>query len=161
MKTKFLIVICLSVLLFQCTEEKDLKSPLWGVDFSTESTVTLAQGSLDQQNGGPTVTYVVSSALLKQSEDKVYNIYFTFENGETLQLAITKKTADYNYHFPGNESENQLISAVFNGSILDLKESLIAIQPDQGENKLHVIADMHTLNAGDFNGTLSRVPLIK
>jgi hypothetical protein len=161
MKTKFLLVVCLSVLLFQCTEEKNMKSPLWGVDFSTESTISLAQGSLDQQNAESKVTYVVSAASLRQSKDHFYNIDFTFENGETLKLSITKKTADFNYHFPGTETENQLISAVFNGNALDLKASSIAIQPDQGENKLHIIADMHTMNAGDFNGTLSRVPLIK
>jgi hypothetical protein len=120
-----------------------------------------AQGALEQQNSGPKVTYVVHAASLRQSEEDIYNISFTFENGETLQLSITKKTADYNYHFPGTDLENQLISAVFNGNPLDLKASSISIQPDEGENKLHVITNMHTFNAGDFNGTLSRVPLLK
>lgn len=161
MKTKLLLLISLSVLLFQCSSEEETKSPLWGVDFSTEAMVNYAQGALEQQNSGPKITYVVNAASLRQSEEDIYSVSFTFENGETLLLSITKKTVDYNYHFPGTGLENQLISAEFNGIPLDLKESSISIQPDEGENKLHVITNMHTLNAGDFNGTLSRVPLLK
>jgi hypothetical protein len=161
MKTKLLLLISLSVLLFQCSSEKEMKSPVWGVDYSTEAMVSYAQGALEQQNSGPNVTHIVNAASLRQSEEGIYEVSFTFENGETLQLSITKKTADYNYHFPGTELENQLISAVFNGAPLDLKVSSISIQPDEGENKLAVITNMHTLNAGDFNGTLSRVPLLK
>src|SRR5688500_6340753 len=111
MKTKLLLLISLSVLLFQCSSEEETKSPLWGVDFSTEAMVSYAEGALEQQNSGPKITYVVNAASLRQSEEDIYSVSFTFENGETLQLSITKKTADYNYHFPGTDLENQLISA--------------------------------------------------
>ena len=57
MKTKFLFLIGLSTLLFQCSTEEDVtkKSPLWGVEFSEESTATFVQGALEQQNAGPKV----------------------------------------------------------------------------------------------------------
>lgn len=161
MKTKFLLLISLSTLLFRCGTDEETKSPVWGVDFSTESATVYAQGAIEQQNAGPNVTYIVNSASLRQSEEEVYTVSFAFENGESIQLVVTKKTADCNYHFPGNEEENQLISAVFNGNVLDLTESSISIQPHLEENKLHIITNMHTVNAGDFNGTLSRVPLVK
>ena len=164
MKTKFLFLIGLSTLLFQCSTEEDVtkKSPLWGVEFSEESTATFVQGALEQQNAGPKVTYIANAGALRETDVAgVYTISFTFENGESLELAVTKKTADYNYHFPGVESENQLISAIFNGDALDLKESAVSIQPHQEENKFHIVTNMHTLNAGDFNGTLTRIPLLK
>jgi len=160
MKTKFSLLIFLSALLFQCATEEDPKSPLWGVDFSTESATVYAQGAIEQQNGSSKVMYIVNSAYLREA-DGLYNISFTFENGETIQLVVTKKTADCNYHYPGTESENQLISAIFNGNALHLTESSIAVQPHLEENKLHIITDMHTSNAGHFNGILSRVPLVK
>ena len=96
----------------------------------------------------------------KDTEGDLYTMSFSFENGETLQLSVTKKTSDYNYHFPGDESGNQLVSATFNGNELSLKESSISIQPRQDDNKLNVVTNMHTLNAGDFNGTLTRIPLV-
>ena len=164
MKTKVLFLIGLLTLLFQCSTEEDVtkKSPLWGVEFSEESTATFVQGALEQQNAGPIVTYIANAGALRQTDVVgVYAISFTFENGESLELSVTKKTADFNYHFPGVESENQLISAIFNGGVLDLKESAVSIQPHKEENKFHIITNMHTLNAGDFNGTLTRIPLLK
>jgi len=161
MKTKILLLIGLSLLLFQCTEENVAKSPLWGVDFSDEATSTFAQGAIEQQNAGPKVIHIVNNGALRQTAaEGFYTISFSFENGESLQLTVTKKTADYNYHFPGSESGNQLISAIFNGNLLDLKESAISIQPHKEENKLHIVTNVHTLNAGDFNGTLTRIPLL-
>jgi hypothetical protein len=162
MKTKILLLISLSVVFLQCSTEGEMtKSPLWGVDFSEESTTAFAEGSIEQQNAGPETVYIVESGALREAEESHYTISFTFENGETLLLGIEKKTMDYNYHYPGTESENRLVSATFNGTPLDLTESSISIQPDTGDNKLHIITNMHTINAGDFNGTLSRIPLLK
>ncbi len=162
MKTKIVLLISLSVILFQCsTEEKIAKSPLWGVDYSEESTTAFVQGTIEQQNDGPKTIYIVNEGSLRPDQNDRHTIYLRFENGESLQLLVTKKTMDNNYHFPGQESDNQLLSAVFNGDLLELKESSISIQPRLEENKLHVITNVHTLNAGDFNGTLSRIPLLK
>lgn len=162
MKTKIVLLMSLSVILFQCsTEEEISKSPLWGIDYSEESTAVFVQGALEQQNAGPKSIYIVSEGSLRQAQEHLHTIYLKFENGESLQLLVTKKTIDNNYHFPGDESGNQLVSATFNNVALELKESSIAIQPHPEENKLHVVTNMHTLNAGDFNGTLSRIPLLK
>ena len=162
MKTKIVLLISLSVILFQCsTEEEIAKSPIWGVDFSEESTMAFAQGSIEQQNAGPKAIYIVNQGALRQTDETFHTISFSFENGESLELIVTKKTVDHNYHYPGTESENQLVSATFNGVALELNESSVAIQPHPEENKLHIITNMHTVNAGDFNGILSRVPLLK
>jgi hypothetical protein len=162
MKTNIVLLISLSVALFQCSTEAEItKSPIWGVDYSAESTTGFAQGSIEQQTDGTKTIYIVSSGELREGEENFYTVSFTFENGGSLQLGIIKKTADYNYHFPGNESANQLVSATFNGKALDLTESSISIQPDLGDNKLHIITKMHTLNVGDLNGMLSRIPLLK
>jgi hypothetical protein len=160
MKTKLSLLICLSAVLFQCATEEETKSPLWGIDFSTESATIYAEGAIEQLNGGSKVMYIVNTASLRETEG-LYNISFTFENGESIQLVVTKKTANLDYHYPGTESENQLVSAIFNGSALDLTESSISVQPHLEENKLHIITNVNTLNAGKFNGTLSRVPLVK
>ncbi len=160
MKTKLSLLICLSAVLFQCATDVETKSPIWGVDFSTESATIYAEGAIEQQHGESKVMYIINSAYLREAQG-LYNISFTFENGETIQLVVTKKTADCNYHYPGTDSENQLVSAIFNGTALDLTESSIAVQPHLEENKLHIITDMHSRNAGHFNGILSRVPLVK
>src|SRR5688572_12208315 len=107
MKTKNFLLIGLSVLLFQCnTEEEITKSSLWGIDFSEQSTTGFAQGTLDVQHAESKTTYVVNEGSLRQSADNVYTISFAFENGESLQLTVSKKTADSNFYFPGNELEN-------------------------------------------------------
>lgn len=162
MKTQIVLLISLSVLFFQCTSEENTKSPIWGVDFSTENATGFAQGSIEQQNAGDKVIHIANSGYLRETEEEdIYTVAFTFENGSSMQLHISKKTADLNYHFPGQDSENQLLSAVFNGVALDLAASSIAVQPNLGENKLHVVTNVHTLNSGDYNGTLTRVPLLK
>lgn len=161
MKTKIVLLVSLSVIFFQCTEEKIAKSPLWGVDYSEEGTTAFVQGAIEQQNAGPKTIYIVTEGSLRPAPEEQHTIYLKFENGESLQLLVTKKTADNNYHHPGNAGENQLLSAIFNGVPLDLKESAISIQPRLEDNKLNVVTNVHTIDAGDFNGTLSRVPLLK
>lgn len=162
MKTNIVLLISLSVAFFQCSTEAEItKSPIWGVDYSAENTKGFAQGSIEQQIDGTKTIYIVNSGALHEGGENFYIVSFSFENGGSLQLGIIKKTADYNYHFPGNESVNQIVSATFNGKALDLTESSISIQPDPGDNKLHIITKIYTLNAGDFNGMLSRIPLLK
>jgi hypothetical protein len=162
MKTRIVFLISLSVILFHCsTEEKIAKSPLWGVDYSEKSTTAFVQGAIEQQNAGPKTIYIVTEGALRPSQEDRHTISLKFENGESLQLLVTKKTLDNNYHYPGNDTENQLLSAIFCGKPLELKESSISIQARLEENKFHIITNVHTLDAGDFNGTLSRIPLLK
>ncbi len=162
MKTKIIFLISLSVTLFQCgTEEKIAKSPMWGVDYSDEGSTAYVQGAIEQLNAGPKTIYIVSEGALRQAQEELHTVYFKFENGESLQFLVRKQTIDNNYHYPATDSENQLVSVVFNGVSLELKESTVLIQPHPEENKLHVITSIHTLNAGDFAGTLTRIPLLK
>ena len=163
MKTKIFLLISLSILLFQCsTEEKIAKSTLWGVDFSDENTTAFAQGTVELQKETSQIVYVLNDGSIRQTEENLYTISLAFENGESLQLTVTKKTSDCNFNFPADDSSNQLVAASFNGNPLNLDESSIVIQPQQGENKLSVmITNMHTVDAGSFNGTLTRVPLLQ
>lgn len=162
MKTKNFLLIGLSVLLFNCnTEEEIKKSSLWGIDFSEQSTTGFAQGTIDLQHAESKTTYVVNEGSLRQSSENDYTISFAFENGESLQLTVSKKTSDANFYYPGSELENQLRSATFNGEVLSLKESSIAIQPRLDENKVWVTANIQTSDATYFKGTLTRVPLLE
>jgi hypothetical protein len=111
MKTKIILLISLSVGFFQCSTEGELpKSPMWGVDFSAESTTAFAHGAIDQQNADGKVTYIVREGALRQAQGDRHTVYLTFGSGETLQLGIVKKTTDYNFKYPGQENENQLVS---------------------------------------------------
>jgi hypothetical protein len=159
---KATIFLLIAVLLIQCnTEEKISKSTLWGIDFSDSNTTSFAQGTIEKQNSGPKVVYIVSEGALRPIGDSFYSVEVTFDNGETLNLVVAKKTSDYNFHFPGGDTENQLVSAIFNGDTLTLHESAVAIQPQTGDNKLNIVTNMHTMDAGDFNGTLTRIPLLE
>jgi len=148
-------------MLFACTEGEERDAPLWGIDYSDASTSGFAIGSVDKQNAGTKTTYIAKAANLQLVKDDIYQLTYAFDSGDQLQITVTKKTADYNYHFPGTASENQIIVALFNGETLDLSESAIAIQPRTEENKFYTVANLHTNNAGDFNGTVGRVPLLK
>lgn len=161
MKTRIILLLSLSVGFFSCTEGELAKSPLWGVDYSSENSTVYAQGAIDQQNAEGKVTYIVREGALRQSQGERYSVNLTFATGETMQLGIIKKTTDYNYHYPGEENQNQLVSVVFNGTPLDLETSAVAILPETGDNKLNVITNVHTKSLGAFNGTSSRIPLLK
>jgi hypothetical protein len=163
MKTKVSLLISLSILLFQCsTEEKIAKSTLWGVDFSDESTTAFAQGTIELQKQESTLVYVLKEGSIRQAEENLYTVSLVFDNGESLQLTVTKETADCNFNFPADASSNRLVAASLNGNALNLAESSIVIQPQQGDNKLNItIANMQTVEAENFNGTLTRVPLLQ
>jgi hypothetical protein len=159
---KAAIFLLIAVLLIQCnTEEKISKSTVWEIDFSDSNTAAFAQGTIEKQNLEAKVVYVVSEGALRQVEENLYSIDIIFDNGESLKLVVAKKTSDYNFHFPASDAENQLVSAVFNGVALDLSESAITIQPEQGDNKLNIVTNIHTVGSGDFNGTLTRIPLLQ
>jgi len=134
---------------------------MWGIDFSEEGSSVFAIGSVDKQNDGAKISYIAKAANVQHVKDDIYLVTYAFQSGDQLQLTITKKTVDYNYHFPGTTTENQIIVAIFNGETLDLIASDISIQPRAEENKLYTVTNLHTTSAGDFNGTIGRVPLLK
>lgn len=163
MKSK-IIALALCIGLFTaCNDDDDNNSPAWGIDYSNPQTSLSAQGSIDQQNAGPKVTYTISKAfvVLSQNDNNLHVVRYKFTSGDSLDLIVTKRTSDYNYHFPGSEKENTLLSATFNNITLKLKESAVSIQPRPDEKKFHTVVNVHSLDLGDFNGTVNSVPLLR
>ena len=162
MKTKLLLLlVSLSAILGACSAEDELRSPLWGIDYSDENSSGFAMGAVEQFIGDSKTTYIVKMANLRCAEGDVYTLLYTFESGDAMELRIAKKTIDYNYTFPANEGGNQLLGVTFNGEMLNLAESKVSIQPRTEENKLATIAKIQTVNKGLFDGAIGRVPLLK
>lgn len=160
MKTKFLILVCLSATLLACDAE-DETSPLWGIDYSSENASSFAMGSVDQFISSSKTVYIAKAAGMRCSGGNVFDLSYTFESGDLLELKILKKTLDVNFHFPGDEGENQLLSATFNGEVLNLSESKVTVEPRTEENKFATIAKLQTVDNVLFDGAITRVPLLK
>lgn len=162
MKTRFLLLLGLSVILGACGAEDEVLSPIWGIDFSTENAAGFAVGSVEQFKGETKTTYIIKSAELRGVGGDVYTIYYAFESGDAMEIRIAKRAFDDNYFFPGRSGENQLLSATLNGEILSLtEESKVSVQPRTDENKLATLAKLQTSNMGLFDGSIGRVPLLK
>ena len=134
----------------------------WGVHYSTKDNAAHALGSLDKQNSGPKVTYIVDTAYLRHLKQAyTYQVMYKFTTPDSLQLVLVKVTSDYNYHYPKPGTENQLLYAIFNRDTLDLKESALSVQPRSDGGSFTTVINLHTNNAGDFNGTIDKVVLIQ
>jgi len=160
MKTTLSFLLLLSAMLGACTTE-DTLSPLWGIDFSNETSSGFAMGSVDQYKADTKTIYLVKAANLRCAGEDNYVLSYTFESGEVLELSIIKRTTDSNYVFPGVEGENQLLSAVFNGESLNLVNSRVTVQPRTDENKFATVTKLQTLDEVVFDGSIGRVPLLK
>lgn len=161
MKTIYLLLVSLPVILSSCTTEDEVISPLWGIDFSAENSSGFATGSVEQYIGQTKTTYVIKTANLRCAGGDVHALLYTFESGETMELKIAKRTVDYTYYFPGNAGSNQLLAVVFNGVALNLNESKVTVQPRTEENKLATATKLQTSDKGMFDGAVGRVPLLK
>jgi hypothetical protein len=160
MKTKLLILVCLSATLLACDAEDEI-SPLWGIDYSSENTSSFAMGSVEQFISTTKTVYIAKSAAVRCSGGNVFELSYAFESGDLLKLKILKATVDLNYTFPGIEGENQLLSATFNGEAMNLSESRVTVQPRTEENKFAIITKLQTVDKGVFDGAITRVPLLK
>ncbi len=160
MKTALLLLVSLSVILGACGNEETL-SPQWGIDFSSESTSGFASGSVDQYRAQSKTSYVVKAANLRAAGADVYSLSYTFESGDELQLSVVKRTPGAEFLFPGDATGNQLLSAVFNGSNLNLVDSKVSIYPRADENKLATSTKLQTQDEVVFDGAIGRVPLLK
>lgn len=161
MKTKLLILICLSVAMGACTTEEEL-SPLWGIEYSDENSTGFASGSVSQFIDQSKSTYIAKTGAMREVNTGVFTLSFTFESGESMEIKVIKRTIDQNFYYPGNDGGNQLLSAIFQGELLSLDaSSKITIQPRTEENKLATIAKIYTVNNGLFEGAIGRVPLLK
>ncbi len=160
MKTSLLVLVSLSAVLLACSAEDELSS-IWGIDYSAETASAFAMGSVNQYNGESKSIYIVKNASMRCTGGDAFSLHYLFENGETLEIQLVKKTVDYNYTFPGSEGSNLLLSVQFNGEKLNLKESKVTIQPRTAENKLATLTKVYTLDKGVFDGAIGRVPLLK
>lgn len=162
MKTKLLLLICLSVAMGACTTEEENLSPLWGIEYSDENSAGFASGSVSQFIDQSKSTYIAKTAAMREVNTGVFTLSFTFESGESMEIKVIKRTIDQNFYYPGNDGGNQLLSAIFQGELLSLDaNSKINIQPRTEENKLATIAKIYTVNNGLFEGAIGRVPLLK
>ena len=162
MKTKLLLLICLSVAMGACTTEEETLSPLWGIEYSDENSTGFASGSVYQFIEQTKSTYIAKTAAMREVNTGVFTLSLTFESGETMDIKVIKRTIDDNFYYPGNDGGNQLLSAIFQGDMLTLDtNSKITIQPRTEENKLATIAKIYSVNKGLFEGAIGRVPLLK
>ncbi|MEJ7645007.1 MAG: hypothetical protein WKF87_10470 [Chryseolinea sp.] len=160
MKTTLSLLLLLLAMLGACTTE-DTLSPLWGIDFSSETSSGFAMGSVDQYKADTKTIYLVKAANVRCAGEDNYILSYTFESGELLELTIIKRTTSSDYMFPGVEGENQLLSAVFKGENLNLVNSKVTVQPRTDENKFATITKLQTLDEVVFAGSIARVPLVK
>jgi hypothetical protein len=160
MKTKTLLLISLSAILLACSAE-DETSPLWGIDYSAENASGFAMGSVDQFISNTKTVYTIKAASVRAVGGDVFDLSYTFESGDLMELKIAKNSVDMNYYFPGTTGENQLLSAKFNGETLTLGESTITVQPRTEENKFATTTKLQTIDRGLFDGSITRVPLLK
>jgi hypothetical protein len=161
MKTKLLLLICLSVAVGACTAEEDL-SPIWGIEYSNENSSGFASGTVYQYIDQTKSTYIAKTAAMREVSGGVFMLSYTFESGESMDIKVIKRTIDTNFYYPGNDGGNQLVSAIFKGELLSLDaNSKISIQPRTEENKLATIAKIYTVDKGLFDGAIGRVPLLK
>lgn len=162
MKTRLLLLICLSVATVACTTDEGVKSPLWGIEYSDENSASFASGSFNQFIGQTKSTYIAMYASMREVNTNVFMLSYTFESGETMEIKVIKRTIDHNFYYPGNDGGNQLLSAIFKGELLSLDENTkISIQPRTEENKLATLAKIYTVDKGLFDGAIGRVPLLK
>ena len=122
---------------------------------------TEAVGEISQQNAGPKRNFQVEEAALFWLEDNVYALQYIFTTGDQLEIILAEATQDFNYHFPKPFSENQILEVFFNEAFLELKDAALSLQPRPEAGGFHTVVNIHTLDFGDWNGTVNRVPYIE
>src|ERR1044072_815358 len=103
MKPMLFIVVGF-VALIRCNDEEQHTS-VWGIEYSSKNTVGSAAGTIDQQKsgdqqtGGSKTTYAVESAYMIQTEKNEYRIKYLFTSSDSLEILISKRTNDLDFHF--------------------------------------------------------------
>ncbi len=158
------LILCTTLLaavfLPACKKNDPEPSYPLGINYSEYLMAKNAVGSIDQQNSGPKKTYTVDYAYVKPIPNAQYRFMMHFTSQDSLQVIFAKATADYNYHYPKPVQENQLLYVVLNKDTLALKDAALSLQPRPNDNNFYTVSNLHTLKAGDFNGTVEKVPLL-
>lgn len=151
MKSNHLFLFLFLTLCVACKEGDDDPDP----EELDPELIGLAEGQIDNQNNGPRISFIVDEAYLESLGNNQSRLVFKFTSGDEMIQIINKATQDFNYHFPRDFSQNQLLYVIFNGDTLALEESALSIQPrDDG---FHTVTNVHTVHRGDFNGTVNKV----
>lgn len=159
---KYLYVILLILPFFACDPEGDpLDDCFLCEEFPFNPSVDLAEGEISVQNAGPKEVFQVDSASLQWLEENRYVLSYYFTSGDYLDIYIAEVTHDFNYHFPKPIEENQILEVYFDDELLDLDNAALSLQPRPSEGSFHTVVNIHTLNAGDWNGTVNKVPLVE
>lgn len=158
---KSFCVLAIVFVLSACHHNDVKPVPDWGINSLGMDKASLASGSIDLQNNGPKVTYDAAAAYVSTlSGTNLFKVTFKFTSTDSLMLIVAKNTNDYNYHFQAGANENQLLYVIFDRDTLKLSESAIAIQPRAESNTFSTVTNIHTIDHGDFNGTIDNVVLI-
>jgi hypothetical protein len=162
---KSLSLLILIVVVVSACKKKDDPAPVtnqalpFNISYSDKAKADSAEGSIDHQNSGPKVTYVVDWAYVKPLGNDRYRVMFNFFSTDSLQMIIAKKTSDYNYNIPADTTQNRILLAIFNKDTMSLNGSGLSLQPRDGHN-FNTVTNLNTVNNGNFNGTITKVPLI-
>lgn len=119
-----------------------------------------AQGTIINQNGPfeGRIDYKVQSAVL---EDLTVGekLSFILDSGDVLSMIIyTKNYDDINYIyyddgcFNCNDQENSIVHPRLNGFALAVRNANLSLQTNN--QHFTAVLNLHTLNEGDFNGTV-------
>ncbi len=120
-------------------------------------------GSIFNQNGSnEEYMYQVTNASLIPSENGEDHIVYDLDTGDILELIIVTSNYnynDYNYqHYDPNNSdllqENIILAITFNGKEIPLHKGNLSLQP-QGVGAFHSVINLHSINEGDFSGTVN------
>jgi hypothetical protein len=155
-----LVLVLFSLLQLAACDNVDNNADPLGIGFSDPRTATTASGSLDQQNAGPKVTYTVAKASVFPTANGIYVLRYNFTSNDSMDLVVVRRTTDYNYHSDNQVAKNSLAQVIFNRDTLQLNASAVAIQPLTDQNRFSTVVNVHTVEKGDFNGTVIGVPLV-
>lgn len=122
---------------------------------------TLAEGEISQQNAGPKRVFQVAEASIVWIENNVFSLKYWFTSEDCLELIIAEVNQDYNYHYPKPPSENQILEVYFNENFIELRDAALSLQPRPDDGGFHTVVNVHTLDFGDWNGTVNRVPYLE
>jgi hypothetical protein len=143
-----------------CTDEVE-KPSIWGVYYSRPEAAAVAAGIVEKKNGGTRLTLSVQRASVRHIIGEEYLLSYYFSSSDSLTLGIIKRTTDFNFNYALNDNGNEIKYAKFNSSVLALSSTQVLIQPKTAENKFETVLNIHTIESGDFLGTVSGVPLLK
>lgn len=163
---KIIAPLFLAILLYSCNNDNVLPNDFYGIEKRSTGSeeVTEASGQLLNQNNETIqqslIAYQVKAAFIKQSEANTYHLKMNFITKDSLSLYILKQNDDLNFHSDAKENQNTLLLSIFNQDTLEMEPGALSLQPVQENNTFTAVTNLHTINLGDFNGTVKGIPFL-